>query len=67
MPRFFRQDAQTSLPCPACGHPLHIARTCHEVLLYCPHCKNELPLRDHIAHADKVMEDFLENVYCDRM
>lgn len=67
MPLFAARDAETTLSCPRCGTPLHIARTCHEVYMHCPTCKTKFPLADYIAQADAAMERFLEGVYCDRI
>lgn len=64
---FAPRDAETSLDCPVCGSKLHISRSCHEVHMRCPHCSNEFPLKDYIGKADQAMENFLENVYCDRI
>lgn len=64
---FGPRDAETSLPCPACGAPLHIERSCHEVRMRCPACGAQFPLKDFIGNADDAMERFLENVYCDRI
>lgn len=64
---FGPRDAETSLPCPACGAPLHIERSCHEVRMRCPACGTQFPLKDFIGSADDAMEHFLENVYCDRI
>jgi uncharacterized C2H2 Zn-finger protein len=61
------RDAQTSLLCPQCGQTLHIARSCHEVFMRCPACTAQFPLKEYIARADEAMEDFLEQVYVDRM
>ena len=64
---FASRDVKTTLACPACGAPLHIARTCHEVHMHCPACKAQFPLQDYIRQADEAMEHFLENVYCNRI
>ena len=64
---FGPRDAETSLPCPACGAPLHIERSCHEVRMRCPACGTQFPLKDFIGNADDAMERCLENVYCDRI
>ena len=64
---FAPRDVKTTLVCPTCGAPLHIARTCHEVYMYCPACKAQFPLQDYIRQADEAMEHFLENVYCNRI
>lgn len=67
MSYFGPRDAATTLPCPACGDKLHIARSCREVVMRCPGCDKQFPLRDFIGKADEAMENFLENVYCDRI
>lgn len=64
---FAPRDAETSLPCPGCGTRLHIARSCREVHIYCPACRAHYPIREYISRADAAMEQFLENVYCDRI
>ena len=64
---FAPRDVKTTLVCPTCGAPLHIARTCHEVYMHCPACKAQFPLQDYIRQADEAMEHFLENVYCNRI
>ncbi len=61
------REAQTSLKCPECDASLLIARSCHDVIMRCAACGASYPLRRFIAEADSVMEDFLENVYVDRM
>lgn len=67
MPYFSGRDAETTLVCPDCGQKLHIGRTCHEVFMHCPACKKKFTLREFIGKADQAMENFLENVYCDRI
>ena len=67
MSYFAARDAETSLPCPKCQAKLHIARSCHEVFMRCPSCSERFPLKDYIRKADRVIEDFMENVYCDRV
>lgn len=64
---FAPREAQTSLPCPQCSEKLEIARSCHEVYMRCGHCRKIWPIKDYIQKADSIMEQFLENVYCDRM
>ncbi len=61
------RDAETTLPCPNCREPLHIARSCHEVHMRCPACGKTYPLGEFVARADDAMEKFMENVYCDRI
>ena len=67
MSYFAKRDEKTTLPCPNCQKPLHIARTCHEVFMHCPECRKRYPLRSFIRQADSVMEEFMNNVYCDRV
>lgn len=64
---FAPREAQTTLPCPDCGEKLEIARSCHEVFMRCKQCKKTWPIKEYIHNADEAMEQFLENVYCDRM
>lgn len=64
---FAPREAKTTVKCPKCGHSLDITRSCREVRLNCPECGASYPLKDFIKQADKAMEDFLENVYCDRI
>ncbi|MBB5143786.1 hypothetical protein HNQ38_001886 [Desulfovibrio intestinalis] len=33
----------------------------------CSSCKAEFPLQEYIKQADDAMENFLENVYCNRI
>lgn len=67
MSYFGPREAETTLPCPRCGTPLHIGRSCREVRMRCPACGYNAPLKDFIGNADEAMERFLENVYCDRI
>lgn len=61
------RDAETALQCPKCGAKLHIRRSCQNVEMVCLSCSSYFPLKDYIANADEVMENFLECVYCDRI
>ncbi|MBQ7607444.1 MAG: hypothetical protein IJU76_05690 [Desulfovibrionaceae bacterium] len=67
MSYFTKRDEETTLPCPHCKKPLHIARTCHEVFMHCPECQKRYTLQTFISQADSVMEEFMNNVYCDRV
>ena len=67
MSYFGPRHAETTLPCPSCGKPLTIERSCREVRMRCPACGKSFPLKDFIGQADEAMEQFLENVYCDRI
>lgn len=64
---FSPRDAETTLRCPNCGKNLHICRSCHEVHMSCPACHKNFPLKDFIGQIDEAMENFMENVYCDRI
>ncbi len=66
---FFRaaREAATTLPCPACAQNLQIRRTCHEAFMFCPHCQQKFDLEPFIPLMDTAMEDFLENLYADRV
>lgn len=64
---FAPHDAETTLACPHCGSKLHITRSCLEVTMRCPVCGKVYPVKDFIDRADKVMEEFIGNVYCDRI
>lgn len=67
MSYFSAREKETTLKCPDCGKNLHIARSCHEVFMRCPACGKKYPLGDFVRQADKAMENFMENVYCDRI
>ena len=64
---FAPREAQTTLACPLCSANLKIRRSCGEVWLECPCCGHKFPLKDFIAIADSAMEEFLENLYVDRI
>lgn len=44
-----------------------IKRTCHEAYMYCEHCKKAFALKDFIPQMDEAMEEFLENLYTNRI
>lgn len=67
MEYFAPRETQTTVSCPICEEKLEIARSCHEVYMRCKQCKKTWPIKDFIQKADTAMEQFLENVYCDRM
>lgn len=67
MAYFAPRSAPTTVTCPQCGGKLDIGRSCTEVHMRCPECKKDFPLKDFIDKADKSMEEFLENVYLDRI
>lgn len=59
--------AETGVSCPVCGKNMKIERGCQSVWMHCPACNQKYPIKDFIDKADAAMENFLENVYCDRM
>ena len=67
MAYFAARDVETTLLCPSCRQHLHIARTCHEAYMHCPACGRRYALRDFVAQADEAMEEFLENLYVNRI
>lgn len=67
MPLFAKREAKTTMPCPQCGEALNIVRSCREAAMRCPHCRRDFPIKDFIAKADAAMEEFLENLYVDRI
>lgn len=59
--------AETDIKCPVCDKKLQIRRGCQNVNMHCPGCKKDFPVKDFLYCGDKKMEDFLENVYLDRI
>lgn len=53
--------------CPECAEALLIKRTCHEAYMYCGHCGKSFELKDFIPQMDTAMEEFLENLYSNRI
>lgn len=66
---FFRaaREKQTTIPCPTCDKSLMVKRTCHEAYMYCEHCQKAFALKDFIPQMDEAMEEFLENLYSNRI
>lgn len=66
---FFRssREKQTTVLCPECAKALLIKRTCHEAYMYCGHCEKSFELKDFIPQMDTAMEEFLENLYSNRI
>lgn len=64
---FPARERETTVKCPKCGEPLRIVRSCREVRMQCPACKSSWPFADFINQADEAMEEFMENVYVDRI
>ncbi|MBQ7456100.1 MAG: hypothetical protein IJS54_00605 [Desulfovibrio sp.] len=67
MAYFAKREQVTTLPCPDCAKPLTIARSCFEVFMLCPNCQKRFPLKPFIKQSDAAMEEFMENVYCNRI
>ena len=63
---FAARQAQTTLPCPDCGQPLLVERSCREAHMLCPCCRRRYDLKPFIAKADEALESFLEGLYLDR-
>lgn len=57
----------TTMPCKDCGKPVTAHRYCREVRIECPDCGAAFSLEQYVPQMDQALEDFLENVYCDRM
>ncbi len=66
---FFRsaREKQTTVLCPVCAKAMMIKRTCHEAYMYCEHCQKTFELKDFIPQMDAAMEEFLENLYSNRI
>lgn len=62
-----KRAAKTTLPCDRCQAPLTARRGCREVTLECETCKARFPLEAYSRRMDEALEQFLENVFCDRM
>lgn len=61
------RSVQTTIPCERCQQPLTAQRSCQEVVLRCMACKAQFSLAKYSQRMDEALEQFLENVYCDRM
>ncbi|GAB7080416.1 dual CXXC motif small (seleno)protein [Megalodesulfovibrio paquesii] len=61
------RSVQTTIPCERCEQPLSAQRGCQEVTLRCAGCGAQYPLTKYSQRMDEALEQFLENVYCDRM
>lgn len=61
------RECRTETPCPACGAGLIARRGCREVRLHCESCTKIYAPEDVAPVMDEALEDFLENVFCDRM
>lgn len=61
------RQARTTLACPECGAGLDIRRSCHEAYMFCGECDKEFPLEPFIPRMDDAMENFLEQMFADRV
>lgn len=61
------REAHTTLSCPDCGSRLDIRRSCHEAYMYCPSCRKSFDISPFVPHMDEAMENFLEQLYVDRV
>ena len=60
------REARTTIPCPHCGAPLDIRRTCWDVFMQCSGCRKAFKVESFAQQMDEAMEEFLANVYADR-
>ena len=67
MASFAARQAQTTIPCPACGKALLAERSCREAHMYCEHCRQRFDIARFIARADEALERFLDGLYLDRI
>ncbi|MDE5832936.1 MAG: hypothetical protein K2H64_08130 [Desulfovibrio sp.] len=67
MAYFALREKETSIKCPKCGKTLKIVRSCREVKMRCDACGSSWPLSEFINQADEAMEEFIQNVYIDRI
>lgn len=69
MVSFFRSptQAETTLVCPECNKNLNIMRDCFNTYMKCHECRKKFAIEAFIPKMDKAMEDFLENIYVDRV
>ncbi len=61
------RNAQTTIPCKHCGHPITVVRSCQHVYMQCEQCKKQGDLNEYIPLMDDVLEEFMEGVFCDRV
>lgn len=61
------REKQTTVPCPKCGKTLLVKRTCHEAYMYCRYCQKSFAINEFIPQMDEAMEEFLENLYTNRI
>lgn len=67
MAYFPPREKETTIKCPKCQENLRVVRSCREVRMVCPKCRSSGPLSDYINQADEALEEFMENVYVDRI
>lgn len=61
------RSVQTTIACHACGQPLTVYRACRVVSMQCETCKKVFPLQEYVSEMDSALENFMENVHCDRI
>lgn len=62
-----RAPRPTTLPCRHCDGRVEARRTCFQVYLQCPNCGASFPVEEYVHSMDEALEDYLENVYCNRI
>ncbi len=61
------RHTETTIKCHECSGILHAERSCHEVYLRCTKCNAVRPVQEYIRDMDDALEQFMENVFCDRV
>ncbi|MGE4296424.1 MAG: dual CXXC motif small (seleno)protein [Desulfovibrionaceae bacterium] len=62
------REKETTLTCHSCGQGRVTAyRYCRNVQLKCAECGKTFALEAYVQQMDDALEQFLENVYCDRI
>lgn len=67
MSYFAPMEAKTKIPCPECGALFHARRDCFKTWLECPVCHARQSLEKALARGDRALEEFLDNIPCDRL
>ncbi|THB66475.1 MAG: hypothetical protein D6E12_10515 [Desulfovibrio sp.] len=62
-----RGPRPTTMPCRKCGHNVEARRTCFTVYLSCPDCGSRFEVEEYVQDMDEAFEDYLENVFCNRI
>ncbi len=58
---------ETTIPCPRCGKPVNVERSCHEAWIHCPGCGKFYQLKDFIPKAVMALVEFLDLCMIDRI